>query len=153
MTRVTSANKTNAQKTVSSPQKESVQTSVSETVDKDEMSMTQKKNNFMRNIKTAMPSHRESNENDTERRQERLPISHMHALSCFKPKEIFNINSDFNFVQRKVKDPAYSDTDSEDDEQEITDLLKGDEKFPLPKENPGIVRLDVKRFDENKPMQ
>ena len=76
----------------------------------------------------------------------------MHALSCFKPKEIFNINSDFNFVQRKVKDPAYSDTDSEDDEQEIVGLLKEDGQFPAPKENPGIVRLDMKRFDTNKPM-
>ena len=76
----------------------------------------------------------------------------MHALSCFKPKEIFNINSDSNFIQKKVKDPAYSDTDSDDDEQEIVDLLKGDQ-MKLPKENPGIVRLDVKRFNENKPVQ
>ena len=76
----------------------------------------------------------------------------MHALSCFKPKEIFNINSDSNFIQKKVKDPANSDSDSDDDEQEIVDLLKGDE-MKLPKENPGIVRLDVKRFNENKPVQ
>ena len=77
----------------------------------------------------------------------------MHALSCFKPKEIFNINSDINFVNKKQKDPLVSDEDSEDDEQEIADLLKDDGQFPQPDKNSGIVRLDLKKYDANKPVQ
>ena len=71
----------------------------------------------------------------------------MHALKCFKPNEIFNINTNFAFIKKKQKDPAISDEDSDDDEQEIADLLKDDGQFTMPRENQGIVRLDLKRFD------
>ena len=55
-----------------------------------------KKNNFMRNVKTTEPSLRGTVHNKFD--QERLSVNQMHALSCFKPKEIFNINSDINFI-------------------------------------------------------
>ena len=50
-------------------------------------------------------------------------------------------------MKKKQKDPAISDEDSDDDEQEIADLLKDDGQFTMPRENQGIVRLDLKRFD------
>ena len=83
-----------------------------------------KKSNSMRKSRTTLTTQREKDPGLLER--ERLSVHQMHALKCFRPTEIFNINTNFNFVKKKKKDPALSDEDSEDDEQEIADLLKDD---------------------------
>ena len=44
----------------------------------------------------------------------------MHSLSCFRPKEIFNINTHALFKKEQVKDPLDSDEASNDDEEDIT---------------------------------
>ena len=45
-----------------------------------------------------------------------LSVTQAHALKCFKPKELFNINTNAAFVKMKPKDPDDSDEESEDDE-------------------------------------
>ena len=42
-----------------------------------------------------------------------------HSLQCFKPREIFNINTHALFKKDKVKDPFESDENSDHDEEEI----------------------------------
>ena len=46
-----------------------------------------------------------------------------HHLDCFKPREIFNINTHALFQKAKVKDPLDSDAESNDDDNEIQKLL------------------------------
>ena len=70
--------------------------------------------------------------------QANLSINQAHALQCFKPKELFNINTNAAFVKMKPKDPDESGEESEDDELEIQDLLKDDGQFKIPKEKPGV---------------
>ena len=50
----------------------------------------------------------------------------------------------------KPKDPDESGEESEDDELEIQDLLKDDGQFKIPKEKPGVQRLDLNKYDESK---
>ena len=40
-----------------------------------------------------------------------------HSLKCFKPREIFNINTRALFEKDKNKDPLESDEDSDHDEE------------------------------------
>ena len=47
----------------------------------------------------------------------------IHQLECFKPREIFNINTHAMFQKEKVKDPLDSDDPSNDDEEDIEKLL------------------------------
>ena len=79
-----------------------------------------------------------------------MSVNQAHALKCFKPKELFNINTNAAFVKMKPKDPDESGEESEDDEQEMQDLLMDDGRFKLSKQKPELHRLDLSKFDASK---
>jgi len=77
------------------------------------------------------------------------------TVQCFRPKELFNINTHALFHREKIKDPFDSEDDSNDDEEEITRLLRGnkDEEIALQtisKEERELIsnaKIDVKAYD------
>ena len=48
----------------------------------------------------------------------------IHQLECFRPREIFNINTHALFQPERTKDPYDSDAASDENEEEITALLR-----------------------------
>lgn len=77
-------------------------------------------------------------------KEESAHIDPLHDL--FKSNQIFNINKNALFIKKKDKEEMCSDEESEDNEEEITELLKdGFEIANTDQEN-----VQVK--DNNKPM-
>lgn len=86
-----------------------------------------------------------------------------HALKCFRPREIFNINTHALFQRERAKDSDESGADSMDgdDDEELTQLLLDKEgKFAAPAEDEGdelerskMQRLDLNQYDSNKPIE
>lgn len=84
----------------------------------------------------------------------------IHQLQCFRPRELFNINTHALFQTEKEKDPLDSDDDSNDDEEDINRLLRSNNDLI---ENKGDIdttrelvknaRIDLKAYDPNKKIE
>ena len=77
----------------------------------------------------------------------------MQSLTCFKTKELFNINTNALFVKKKEKDPLLSDDDSEDDEDAIQEILRDDFDSKQAKQKIETINIDVNSFDMSKPIE
>ena len=86
-------------------------------------------------------------------RQQYLNLDQIHALNCFKSRELFNINTNALFIKKKKKDPLLTDDDSDDDEDAIEDILRDDGESRVTRHRPESVHIDVNSYDVNKPIE
>ena len=71
-------------------------------------------------------------------------------MNCFRPQEIFNINTHALFQYEKTKDPLDSDDESNDDEEDIVRLLSEKEPEEPPNVHTGNKKIDLKAYNPSK---
>ena len=84
------------------------------------------------------------------------PAEKMHQLECFRPREIFNINTHALFQPEKTKDPLDSDEGSDNEEEEITQLLRSQKEESRPPMGVSVndmhknAKIDLKAYRPDK---
>ena len=79
-------------------------------------------------------------------------------MQCFRPRELFNINTHALFQKEKERDPLDSDEASNDDEEDITRLLLASKDMERPTAHSGqgtakSAKIDLRAYDPDKPIE